>query len=134
MFLNCTAHSLTEEQKEEAKKLDPVPMDLQDLSPELHKRLLNCPSDYDGIILLLREFCDYLSYIKKKAKGEEIYLHFPVGSPFFMASFFSYFKKKGFNFVFSHSDRVSVDEKQEDGTVVKRAVFRFVKFLILQGH
>jgi hypothetical protein len=34
-----------------------------------------------------------------------------------------------FRIVFSHSDRVSIEEKQPDGSVIKRAVFKFVKFI-----
>lgn len=133
MFLNCTAHSLTPEQKEKALEHSNVLIDLKEDDPVLWERLSNCPPD----VLVLKELAkDLLLYLESKYRESDgkLIVHFPIGSPAFNAIFFEMLDRRALRIriVFSHSDRVSVDEVQSDGSVVKRAVFKFIKFLEIE--
>ena len=130
MFLNCTAHELIPEQKTFAKEYSSVIVDLKADNNDLHTKLVNCPPEIGVIQDLVREL---LQYLKNKYNESEAKLtvHLPIGSPAFMAVFFIKLDRNTlpFQIVFSHSDRVSVDEKQADGSIVKRAIFKFIKFI-----
>jgi len=130
MFLNCTAHELTPEQITFAKEYSSVIVDLKADNNDLHTKLVNCPPEIAVIQDLVREL---LQYLKNKYNESEAKLtvHLPIGSPAFMAVFFIKLDRNTlpFQIVFSHSDRVSVDEKQADGSIVKRAIFKFIKFI-----
>jgi hypothetical protein len=130
MFLNCTAHELTLDQKEQANKYSPTILDLNSDNVDLHTKLVNCPPDVEIIQNLVKEFFQYLKEKYKEAKGD-LTLHMPIGSPAFMAIFFMKLdrEKNPCRILFSHSDRLSIEEKQADGSVIKRGVFRFVKFI-----
>lgn len=131
MFLNCTAHTLTDEQKFKAGEYSNEIADLKELDGMLHTSLVNCPADEERTLDLVLELIQLLIGLEKKNK--DLVVHLPIGSPYFMAVFFRKFPEESrIRFVFSHSDRVSVDEKQPDGSVVKKGVFKFVKFLVLE--
>jgi hypothetical protein len=130
MFLNCTAHSLTSEQKKIALEYSNILIDLKEEKLELWENLSNCPADLVKIHELVKELMDYLHTLHLQSNGN-LTVHFPIGSPAFNAILFENLdrKKLPIRILFSHSDRVSVDEVRPDGSIVKRAVFRFVKFL-----
>jgi len=130
MFLNCTAHELTQEQIKLARDYADKILDLKADNTDLHTKLVNCPPEIEVIQDLVREFLEYLKekYNQSEAK---LTVHLPIGSPAFMAVFFIKLDRFSlpFQIVFSHSDRVSVEDKQADGSIVKKAVFKFVKFI-----
>ena len=130
MFLNCTAHELTPEQKEQALQYSDTIVDLKEINPSLHERLISCPPDKVELLTLALELLDFIPKAAKQS-NMRLTLHLPVGSPAFMAIFFIHLdrEKLHWRIVFSHSDRVSVDEKQADGSIVKRAIFKFIKFI-----
>ncbi|HMV45729.1 MAG TPA: hypothetical protein PK079_21230 [Leptospiraceae bacterium] len=130
MFLNVTAHELTTEQRELAASYSDTIVDLKKLNPSLHERLVSCPLEKGELLALADELLMFIGEVSQMNKNR-LTLHLPIGSPAFMALFFMKLDREKLpcRIVFSHSDRVSVDEKQEDGSVVKRAVFKFVKFI-----
>jgi hypothetical protein len=131
VFMNCTAHELTDKQIVAAKKLadDLVFYEFSKLAPNLYDRLINCPSEMDRLANLLNDFKKMILALKKECNL--LYIHFPIGSPFFMALFFASLpRKKNLNFVFSHTNRISTEEKNLDNSISKTSVFEFQKFLI----
>ncbi|MCB1158748.1 MAG: hypothetical protein H7A25_01665 [Leptospiraceae bacterium] len=131
MFLNCTAHKLTEEQINTIRELyTEVIVELKDDNSILHSKLVNCPSEIGELQELARNLLEYLKVKYSESKGKLV-IHFPIGSPAFNALFFRHQERENLPlcFVFSHTERKSVDEKQEDGSVIKRSIFQFVKFI-----
>ncbi|MCB1188928.1 MAG: hypothetical protein H7A23_05605 [Leptospiraceae bacterium] len=130
MFLNSTAHALTPEQKQKAIVYSDTIIDLKDDEPSLYERLTNCPAEITELNQLCNDYLQYLENLYTRLNGD-IVLHFPIGSPVFNALFFLHLNREKFQIriVFSHTERVSVDERQPDGSIIKRAVFKFVKFI-----
>ncbi|MCB1157142.1 MAG: hypothetical protein H7A25_25275 [Leptospiraceae bacterium] len=135
MFLNCTAHSLNPRQVKKALELSANIAELKTIKPSLHERLINCPSTEIEQIDLAYELFDEILVQKEKCK-EDLYVHLPVGSPFFMTVFIHYFPKdkKGIHFVFSHSKRDSEEVQLLDGSTEKKSLFVFEKFLVLNRN
>jgi hypothetical protein len=138
MFINCTAHNLTPEQIEAAKQYSDNIRNLKELNPDLYNQLVNCPSNEIELFNLSETFIQYLLHLgsytglPNSEPNEKIVVHLPIGSPFLMALFFLNFPKENkIQFVFSHSDRVSIDEKLPDGSITKKAIFKFIRFLEL---
>lgn len=133
MFINCTQHTLTAEQRAAALELGGgVVAELRDLNPSLFAKLKVClklaqiASDAD-VRALAVEAADYFV-----EEHENDILHLPIGSPAFMwhlAQELAAFDQSAPRVVFSHSRRESVDVPQADGTVRKQAVFTFEKFI-----
>lgn len=133
IFFNCTAHELTLEQKEKALELSKELKDLKEVDQEIWERLVNCPSEPKALVTLCDSFFHFLKEFVNTHEDKKIYFHFPIGSPALMALFFCKYGKEPFpaSFLFSHSERISIDELQGDGSIVKRAVFKFQKFIEL---
>lgn len=97
---------------------------LKEIDNGLFTELANCPADVNK----LYELAARLTSIINDKKPEAVIL--PIGSPAFM---FILSKEIGMNnrtrFMFSHTERNSVDEHQPDGSIVKRVVFNHVKWL-----
>lgn len=135
MFLNCTAHDLTPEQFEKALEISRDIKDLKQIHPKLWEKLTNCPAEQEKLKSLCEEYIKFLRefteiQVKQNVKMN---LHFPIGSPALMALFFLEYGKNPFpvKFFFSHSERVSIDELQKDGSIVKKVIFKFQGFLEL---
>jgi hypothetical protein len=62
-----------------------------------------------------------------------MFVHLPIGSPAFMFVFAQQASnlRTGVRFVFSHARREAIDEKQPDGSINRRAIFRFQKFIVI---
>ncbi|MCX7998302.1 MAG: hypothetical protein N3A69_05035 [Leptospiraceae bacterium] len=133
LFLNCTAHELTPEQREKALELSKNLQDLKQLNRELWEELVNCPSEPIALKTLCDKYFQFLKEFLETRKNEKIYFHFPIGSPALMALFFLEYGRHPFEvkFLFSHSERVSIDELQSDGSIVKKVIFKFQRFIEL---
>ncbi|MEM7183444.1 MAG: hypothetical protein AAF518_21225 [Spirochaetota bacterium] len=132
MFINCTANKLTPKQLASVQELASDVLELSEIQKDLYEELLNCPTELDEINDLLQEFSSFLLEWQDKREGKELYLHFPIGSPYFMALFFCQFPKDTrIIFLFSHSIEKSVEEIQTDGSIVIKTVLEFQKFLEL---
>jgi len=129
IFVNMTAHQLTDEQKETAKKeLGATEfVEFKEVQPDLFGEMANSPSDADDLVYLAKKVGAGMSDM---IKTDLIYFHLPIGSPafnFVLASvLMPQFKGK---ILFSHSERVSKETAMPDGTVKKENVFKFVKFI-----
>ncbi len=130
MFLNCTAHELTEEQKQKALEYSNILMDLKTYNPNLWEKLVNCPAEVETLKTLAEELLSFFRELWQKS-NQNLLIHFPIGSPAFQAIFFQKLDRKNLpiRILFSHSDRVSVEEIQPNGSVIKKGLFQFVKFL-----
>jgi len=130
MFLNCTAHELTEEQRQKALEYSNILIDLKTYNPVLWEKLVNCPAEVEALKTLAQELLSFLKEVWLKS-NQNLLVHFPIGSPAFQAIFFQKLDRKSLpiRILFSHSERVSVDEIQPNGSVLKKGLFQFVKFL-----
>lgn len=130
MFLNCTAHELTEEQRQKALEYSNILIDLKTYNPVLWEKLVNCPAEVEALKTLAQELLSFLKEVWQKS-NQNLLIHFPIGSPAFQAIFFQKLDRKSLpiRILFSHSERVSVDEIQPNGSVLKKGLFQFVKFL-----
>lgn len=122
-FLNITAHNMSEEQVREAGRMADVVINLKEEYPEMAASLSNTPDNLTDIYCLVSDLLGVIQAISEQY--DEVYLHLPVGSPAFM---FALSQRivilRKIIPLFSHSQRVSVDEPQPDGSVVKRSVFK----------
>ena len=130
LFLNCTAHQLNELQMQESKNISSAIRDLNRDNPELFNKLVQAPSEIEEIQNLLLDFQNYL-FSLEALEYSIIYLHFPIGSPFFMALFFkNYSLSNRFQILFSHSERISNETQKEESTI-KVSEFQFKKYIPL---
>jgi hypothetical protein len=125
-ILNTMAHVLTDEQIIDLNNMfDNVEvLDLRDVDNELFKQLSNIAVDSN-----LNDLANQLLSITK----EFDIIILPIGSPAFMFKFArrTHAKVDIITFLFAHSDRVSIEKQNEDGTVTKTNIFKHVKFLMM---
>lgn len=112
----CPQHAPTEEQ---LKELDSVVCYLKDISPDLFKELQNTGEKNLGF---------YASKLLDMFALYDIVV-LPIGSPAFVFVLGDLIPNDvKHKIVFAHSERESVDIPQPDGTVVKKSVFKHIKF------
>jgi hypothetical protein len=130
-FINFTQHTLTPEQMEAAKAMGAKEIIHISNPPRFNDNGVNSHQIADDIAEKIAELI---------GDDETAIVHFPISSPYVMALFW---RKYGSSptepnwkvvtekakFVFSHTDRVTVEEPQPDGSVVKKSVFKFKKFV-----
>jgi hypothetical protein len=136
-FLNLTAHALTPEQVAAAQALGATKfLEAADiLPPDVVAAMRNCPAEKDGLLAIAYQIIDA---IKATAKGDDSLplVHLPCGSPALMWKLCDLIGGAVghldcvFDAVFSHSVRDSVESTEPDGTVTKKSVFRFEKFIV----
>jgi len=108
-------------------------VEIEELPEHLRGELLNTPSDEDALKNLARRvveaaFPDNFSYAG---------VIFPAGSPAFMWLVARFCKVVEENagvyprYLFSHSERQVVEEKLEDGRVIKKSIFQHKKWIVL---
>lgn len=118
----CSPHTPTEEQLKELKEMGSVVF-LKDERPDLQERLANCPSDRKELDKLARDVFKYL--------GEDRCAVQLGGSPLFLYIAGSirggHMDKK--TVLFAHSQRVSEDVPQADGTIKKVSTFKHLGFI-----
>lgn len=140
-LLNATQHNLTLEQVRHARLYCHentellLILSLADVDPDLFNTLQNITEDGELKKLALRLL---------RVVNQFDYVHLPIGSPAFMWIFAQvcaeyYDSGDGVwhqplqaKILFSYSKRDSVDEKFPDGTVKKRQIFKFEKFVEVQ--
>jgi len=132
--LKILNHNLTPAQiKELEDEIFLEKVEVEELPEELKQELLNTPSDEEALKNLARRvveeiFPDNFSYTA---------VIFPAGSPAFMWLMARYCKSvedgsgKYPRYLFSHSERQVVEEKLEDGRVIKKSIFQHKKWIVL---
>ncbi|MCK9235886.1 MAG: hypothetical protein M0P09_06175 [Acholeplasmataceae bacterium] len=124
-ILNTMQHALTSEQETDLGGMfgKHQLQDLRDVNFELFKQLSNIAIDSN-----LNDLANCLLEVARKF---DIVI-LPIGSPAFMFTFsrLTHFHRD-IVFMFAHSDRVSVEKQNEDGTVTKTNIFKHVKFLVM---
>jgi len=128
VILNTMQHDLSHIQIEQLGKMFGMRQSivhLRVMDPDLYAGLSNCAPDERILIML----ADRLAKIIKMDGYEIVIL--PIGSPAFMFTLAQ--KIAGFSckFIFAHSERVSEDQKQDDGTIKKVSIFKHIKWLVL---
>lgn len=134
-ILNTMNHVLSNEQIIDLNNMfDNVDvLDLRDVDNELFKQLSNITVDSD---------LNYLANCLLEVARKFDIVILPIGSPAFMFKFATKIPPKfpsifnppvnmDLTFLFAHSDRVSVEKQNEDGTITKTNVFKHVKFLVM---
>jgi hypothetical protein len=122
-LLWCSAHTPTKEQMESLNSMGRV-IFLKDINTTIQDKINNCSSDRSELMDLAQE----LNKIRLDLDCTIVQLG---GSPMFLyiagASINSCLSKQAL--IFAHSERVSVDIPQEDGTVVKTSVFKHIGWI-----
>lgn len=132
VFVNLTAHNLTEEQVEEAKRRFGVSefLSAEDiLDKEVVAKLRQSPGNIEELRALALDVAEVLEQYARK-NNVELYVHLPAGSPAFMWVLSLVWPYGWAIPVFSHSRREVIEEKKDDGSVVKRSVFRFEGYIV----
>ena len=124
-YLWCSVHTPTKEQIEELTTEDEVLEYLIDVDPELQNAINNTPGNKVDLILLARKLSAYSSrYIIVQPGGSPAF-QFVFGHVISNGSEFDYHVLK---VKYAHSERISVDKLQPDGSIVKTSVFKHIKF------
>jgi hypothetical protein len=117
----CPQHNPTKEQIEELK--DYSICFLKETNEKLFEQLSNTPSSGAELRELTKKLIEIFDFYDKVV--------LPIGSPAFILLLghsipnISALKNK---ILFSHSERHSVDIVQKDGTVLKKSIFKHIKF------
>jgi hypothetical protein len=123
-MLWCSAHQPTQEQINELEEKGRLIL-LKEHSPKMMERISNCPNNRQEIKELISDFRDVLESFDActivQLGGSPLFL-------FMAGSFIQGAMNKG-NILFSHSERVSIDTPQPDGSVVKTSVFKHLGFI-----
>ena len=157
LFLNLTNHSLTKEQLEAIEGLEKekevIIINFSDLVS--HSNMITVPrvvakevekllpklrqspayeSELYGVVSALYDILDVIGQMD----WDRVYVHMPTGSPSFMFLVaytwdvrLSYLEKV--YPVFSHTKREVTEIKKADGSVEKRTIFKFEKFIFPIG-
>jgi hypothetical protein len=134
-MINTLQHALTADQLAELKALgyDEV-VHLRDLNPELFAGMANTPGNEAEVGLLAFKLMGEMVTFGGRLCDACL---LPLGSPALMFSFARMLGRETVDvesswvpdFFFAHSERVSEDQPQLDGTVKKVVVFKHIRFL-----
>lgn len=119
-FLWCSAHTPTKEQLTELEARGSVEY-LSNLFPELQERLNNSPSTRGGLFLLADD-------LHSLTRDEDYILVQPGGSPAFQFILGKELPKYR-EVLYAHSQRVSEDVPQADGSIKKVSTFKHLGFI-----
>lgn len=126
LFINLTQHKLTDAQVAEAKKLADEIVDVKDF--EIYDKIKSSENTLRGLITQTMMVVLWLAPFFMDYK--KVYVHLPIGSPAFMFILSStLLTMPNLYPVFSHTEREVIEETQENGTVIKKNVFRFKGFI-----
>jgi len=132
IFVNLTAHQLTDEQKEVARKELKVTdfVEYKEVYPDLFGEMANSPNEESDLEKLsAKVICSMFDMV---AQTQGVLFHLPIGSPAFnfaLAKLIANAPQLQGRILFSHSERVSKETMFPDGTVKKENVFLFKKFI-----
>ena len=122
-MISILAHKLTPEQVGE---LGEEPTHIREIDPKLAALIADCPAQREMLFDMARTLCDLAM------KREDHRILAGSGSPAFTASLgICLGLNAGYDnvvLIFAHSERVSEDQPQPDGSVKKVSTFRHVKF------
>lgn len=114
----CSAHTPTKEQLVELKDF----VFLKDINPGLFNRMIQSPSDPAELMELA------FHLIRWAQENQITCLVQPAGSPAFLFALGG-MREDYLQVLFAHSERVSVDTPQEDGSVLKTSVFKHIRWI-----
>lgn len=118
-MLWCSPHTPTEEQVVSLSEMGEV-IFLRDINPELQEKIANCPMDSSQVEHLARQLAGYPG-----DHSQDYVLVQPAGSPAFQHMLGRIMAEWGWKkIIYAHSERVSVDEPQADGSIKKISVFK----------
>ena len=122
-MINILAHSLTPAQLAE---LGGEPTHIKAIDAALAAKIANCPADSAELEAMAASLCRLAIGIDGPGFGSQVLAG--SGSPAFTAILGREAARTGVLLVFAHSERVSTDAVQPDGSVRKVSEFRHVKF------
>lgn len=122
-MLWCSAHTPTKEQMESLSEMGEL-LFLKDVNASLQDRINNCSSDRAELLQLAND----INQIRIQMDCTIVQLG---GSPMFLyiaGAMINGCMSKSV-LLFAHSERVSIDVPQEDGTVIKTSVFKHIGWI-----
>lgn len=144
--INLTQHNLTQDQISDLEKFYPGHdiLNFKDFDPPMFEKLSQTPGNVDEIRNLAVEFFNWLE--KKIVEKNIAAVILPIGSPAFIFALGMLYQSKieeayekdeinkpilKPDILFSHSERTTIEETNSDGQVIKKSIFKHVKFLNL---
>ena len=128
-FMWCSAHAPLNEQLLELNSKFPSGefVYLKDINPVLQEKLNNTPDNRTALYDLAMEVFNFAG------KNQVDYLVQPGGSPAFQLALgrIQANYPGSADVMYAHSERVSIDKQEEDGSVTKTSVFKHVKFIVM---
>ena len=122
-LLWCSAHTPTKEQLESLNKMGQL-IFLKDVDSSMQEKISNCSADRKELIGLAKDLLE----LKLSTNCTIVQLG---GSPLFLyiagATINSCLSTTAI--IFAHSERVSIDSPQPDGTVIKTSVFKHIGWI-----
>lgn len=122
-LLWCSAHTPTKEQMESLQEMGEV-LFLKDINSSLQEQINNCSSDRAELMSLAND----INSLRLELDCTIVQLG---GSPMFLyiaGAMMNGCMSKNV-LIFAHSERVSIDVEQEDGTVLKTSVFKHIGWI-----
>jgi len=116
----CSVHTPTQEQMSELQEIGEVVL-LKDLNSKLQNKINNSPGNRDELVDILAEVVE--------TAGDNNITHLAQlgGSPLFICLAGAMIPPS--QMVFAHSERISVDEPQPDGSIKKTSIFKHINFI-----
>lgn len=123
LLIWCSAHVPTPQQVEELTEMGQL-LFLRDIDPEMMKRISDSPSTEEELEELARDFMRLDCLPFETTVDKNIALVQPAGSPAFQLMLGRCMDQMQIQVMYAHSERVSMDEPQPDGTVKKVSTFQ----------
>lgn len=127
----ASPHNPTKEQLESLSDGYTNIVYLKDINADLFQKICNSPSNTDGLFKLADDLISFISDYKSEINADNLHIVQPAGSPAFQYILGRLTSDEYINVVYAHSERVSVDEVQEDGSIKKTSVFKHKNWIVI---
>lgn len=123
LLIWCSSHTPTDVQLQELNNMGEVHM-LKDIDSNLLQKLGDSPIDECELTELAQELLLLSTLSFEMRLDKQLVLVQPAGSPAFQAVLGVQLKGSQTVLLYAHSERVSIDEPQADGSVKKVSTFK----------
>ena len=123
LLIWCSVHQPTQQQMNELTEMGQL-LFLRDIDPEMMTKISDSPSTEEELEVLAQDFMRLTSLPFEVTVDKNITLVQPAGSPAFQLMLGRCMDQMQIQVMYAHSERVSVDESQPDGTVKKVSTFQ----------
>lgn len=127
----ASPHNPTQEQLESLSSMYTNIVYFRDINADLFQKICNSPDNTDGLFRLAYNLISFALDYKSEVDADNLHIVQPAGSPAFQYVLGRLTSDEYINVVYAHSERVSVDEVQEDGSIKKMSVFKHKNWIVI---